>query len=138
MHPQGACPLKIAGVEYCGLCGLAHYGIQRVCPHLNSETQVREMINAVRNSAEPPHVVEAAMKYLRGLKGNLVQAKKKKKEKAMGIVPGPGPGQVVSANAARPAYPLSGSSAGQAKGQNGGAKYDEGVVAEALLGYLGH
>jgi hypothetical protein len=39
-HPQGECPLKTAGVEYCNLCGLAHFGAARVCPHIQSETQV--------------------------------------------------------------------------------------------------
>jgi hypothetical protein len=39
-HPQGECPLKLAGVEYCNLCGMAHFGAARVCPHIQSETQV--------------------------------------------------------------------------------------------------
>jgi chromodomain-helicase-DNA-binding protein 4 len=40
-HVLGSCPLKVAGVEYCNLCGIAHYGHARVCPHITSETQVR-------------------------------------------------------------------------------------------------
>ena len=40
-HPIGACPLKLAGVEVCNLCGIAHFGAARVCPHIQSETQVR-------------------------------------------------------------------------------------------------
>lgn len=82
-HPRGACPLKIAGVEHCGLCGLAHYGIARTCPHIRSETQVRDMIEALKNSPEKRELVEAAMKYLRGVKGTLVQQKKRDREKAM-------------------------------------------------------
>jgi chromodomain-helicase-DNA-binding protein 4 len=39
-HLLGSCPLKVAGVEYCNLCGIAHYGHARVCPHITSETQV--------------------------------------------------------------------------------------------------
>ena len=39
-HPIGKCPLKLAGVECCNLCGLAHFGSTRVCPHIQSETQV--------------------------------------------------------------------------------------------------
>ena len=39
-HPVGRCPLKMAGVEYCNLCGMAHFGSARVCPHIQSETQV--------------------------------------------------------------------------------------------------
>ncbi|KAI0578669.1 HepA Superfamily II DNA RNA helicase SNF2 family [Pyrenophora tritici-repentis] len=81
-HPQGACELKAAGVEHCGLCGLAHYGHSRTCPHIKSETQVREMLEALKNSPEKKELVDAAMKYLRGVKGTLVQQKKKDREKA--------------------------------------------------------
>ncbi|KAF2205548.1 hypothetical protein GQ43DRAFT_477250 [Delitschia confertaspora ATCC 74209] len=87
-HPRGACPLKISGVEHCGLCGLAHYGFARSCPHINSETQVREMIAALKNSPEKKDLVDAALRYLRGVKGALVQKKKKKKkdrERASGV-----------------------------------------------------
>lgn len=80
VHPLGSCPLKVAGVEHCGLCGLAHYGFARICPHINSETQVREMIQAVKSSTEAGHLKAEALKYLTGLKGTLVQKKKKKAE----------------------------------------------------------
>ncbi|ORY14692.1 PHD/FYVE-zinc-finger like domain-domain-containing protein [Clohesyomyces aquaticus] len=81
-HPRGACPLKISGAEHCGLCGLAHFGHARTCPHINSETQVRYMLEALKNSPEKKELVDAAMKYLRGVKGTLVQKKKKDREKA--------------------------------------------------------
>ncbi|USP81376.1 hypothetical protein yc1106_08650 [Curvularia clavata] len=81
-HPRGACELKVAGVEHCGLCGLAHYGHSRTCPHIRSETQVREMLEALKNSPEERELVDAAIKYLRGVKGTLVQQKKRDREKA--------------------------------------------------------
>lgn len=81
-HRQGYCPLKIAGPEYCNLCGLAHYGVARSCPHIRSETQVREMLEALRNSPESKELIEMAKKYLTGVKGTIVQDKKKKAEKA--------------------------------------------------------
>ncbi|KAI4908327.1 hypothetical protein J4E90_008952 [Alternaria incomplexa] len=81
-HPQGACELKAAGVEHCNLCGLAHFGHSRTCPHIKSETQVREMLEALKNSPEKKELVDAAMKYLRGVKGTLVQQKKRDREKA--------------------------------------------------------
>lgn len=81
-HPEGACELKAAGVEHCGLCGLAHFGHSRTCPHIKSETQVREMLEALKNSPEKKELVDAAMKYLRGVKGTLVQQKKRNREKA--------------------------------------------------------
>ncbi|RAR04447.1 chromodomain-helicase-dna-binding protein 4 [Stemphylium lycopersici] len=81
-HPQGACELKVAGVEHCGLCGLAHYGYSRTCPHIKSETQVREMLEALKSSPEKKELVDAAIKYLRGVKGTLVQQKKRDREKA--------------------------------------------------------
>ncbi|KAF2739672.1 chromodomain-helicase-DNA-binding protein 4 [Polyplosphaeria fusca] len=83
VHPRGACPLKIAGAEHCGLCGLAHFGHGRTCPHIKSETQVRYMLEALKNSPEKRELVDAAVKYLRGVKGTLVRAKKKDREKAM-------------------------------------------------------
>ncbi|KAF3051769.1 hypothetical protein E8E11_010546 [Didymella keratinophila] len=83
-HPLGACDLKAAGVEHCGLCGLAHYGHGRTCPHIKSETQVREMLAALKNSPEKKELIDLAVKYLRGVKGALVQQKKRDREKAEG------------------------------------------------------
>ncbi|KAF2642782.1 hypothetical protein P280DRAFT_506129 [Massarina eburnea CBS 473.64] len=88
-HPRGACSLKAAGVEHCGLCGLAHYGHARTCPHIKSETQVREMLEALKSSPEKKELVDAAKKYLRGVKGHLVQEKKKARERLMGPQGGP-------------------------------------------------
>lgn len=82
IHPLGSCPLKVAGVEYCNLCGLAHYGFARLCPHINSETQVRAMLDAVRHSSEAGLMKKEALKYLTGVKGTLVQKKKREAEKA--------------------------------------------------------
>jgi chromodomain-helicase-DNA-binding protein 4 len=81
-HPRGACELKAAGIEHCGLCGLAHFGHARTCPHIKSETQVREMLKALKSSPEKKELVDLAMKYLRGVKGNLVQLKKRELEKS--------------------------------------------------------
>jgi hypothetical protein len=124
-HPRGACELKAAGVEHCGLCGLAHYGHARTCPHIKSETQVREMLLALKSSPEKKELVDMAIKYLRGVKGHLVQQKKREKAtmQAAGGVPVPDPsrpplvnqrpGQLLEghtkqlghgANAARPIY----------------------------------
>ncbi|KAF1812225.1 hypothetical protein P152DRAFT_28751 [Eremomyces bilateralis CBS 781.70] len=98
VHAVGSCPLKVAGVEHCPLCGLAHYGQGRTCPHINSETQVREMIACLQMSNEDQELVDAAIKYLRGVKGHLVQRKKKERENKMGIAV---PGRDGAANQAR-------------------------------------
>ncbi|KAF2274723.1 uncharacterized protein EI97DRAFT_434949 [Westerdykella ornata] len=100
-HALGACPLKIAGVEHCGLCGLAHFGHARTCPHIKSETQVRDMLEALKNSPEDKRLIEAAAKYLRGVKGTLVQQKKRDREKAMMLAAGGG-GAVPGAGLTRP------------------------------------
>lgn len=84
-HPVGACELKAAGVEYCGLCGMAHFGYSRTCPHIRSETQVSEMLRALKNSPEKKELIELAVKYLRGVKGALVQQKKRDREKAASL-----------------------------------------------------
>ncbi|KAL2835202.1 hypothetical protein BDW59DRAFT_137315 [Aspergillus cavernicola] len=76
-HPVGSCPLKAAGVEHCGLCGLAHFGHARTCPHLKSEMQVERMIDALKQSAEDRHLVALAKKYCYGIKGDLAQRKRR-------------------------------------------------------------
>ena len=43
--------------------------------------QVRAMLEALKTSNEPEHLVQAATRYLKGLKGNLVQLKKQKQLK---------------------------------------------------------
>ena len=78
-HPVGYCPLKLAGVEFCGLCGLAHFGHQRICPHLTSVTQCRQMLRSLRQSQEPPHLVEIARKYVVGVIGDLRRKKKEER-----------------------------------------------------------
>lgn len=80
VHIQGNCALKRAGVEICNLCGIAHFGHQRVCPHINSETQVRNMLLALKESPESGTLVKEARRYLTGVKGTLVQKKKMEME----------------------------------------------------------
>ena len=81
IHPMGWCRLKLAGVEYCGLCGLAHVGHGRTCPHLNSETQVTTLLETLKESTEPREMIELAQKYLRMIRGDLVQRKRKQESK---------------------------------------------------------
>lgn len=78
VHPQGHCRLKLAGVEHCGLCGIAHFGHSRTCPHLNSEMQVAQMLGSLKESTEQRALVEEATKYIRGIRGDLVFRRKKK------------------------------------------------------------
>ncbi|KAH8434953.1 putative chromatin remodeling complex subunit (Chd3) [Aspergillus melleus] len=78
IHPVGHCRLKLAGVEHCGLCGLAHFGYARTCPHIRSEIQVGRMLKALKQSTEDPELVRMAKKYLTGVRGNLVHEQKKK------------------------------------------------------------
>ncbi|KAJ5281098.1 hypothetical protein N7478_006470 [Penicillium angulare] len=76
-HPSGQCPVKAAGVENCPLCGLAHFGGRRICPHLHSKIQIDRMMDALRKSNEPRELVSAAKKYLKGIIGNLAMAERK-------------------------------------------------------------
>jgi chromodomain-helicase-DNA-binding protein 4 len=72
-HPMGWCRLKIAGVEHCGLCGLAHLGHSRTCPHLRSETQVATLLQMLKESPEEQHLKDSATKYLRMIRGDLAR-----------------------------------------------------------------
>ncbi|KAI7183353.1 SNF2 family DNA-dependent chromodomain-containing ATPase [Hortaea werneckii] len=58
--------------------------IQVATPPVIDLTSVRGMLEALKHSNEPEHLVAEAKRYLRALKGNLVQLKKKEeKERAM-------------------------------------------------------
>jgi len=81
-HLLGTCPLKLAGVENCPLCGLAHFGKRRACPHLQSPTQVQRMLAALSQSKEDPRLVAMATKYLRGIIASSAQSDRQKAEKA--------------------------------------------------------
>ncbi|KAF9891954.1 hypothetical protein FE257_002917 [Aspergillus nanangensis] len=78
IHPVGSCPLRLAGVEHCGLCGLAHFGYSRTCPHLRSEAQVSLIFRALKNSTEDPQLINQARKYLYGVSKDLAKHKRKK------------------------------------------------------------
>ena len=79
-HQPGSCPLKLAGVEHCGLCGIAHYGRQRTCPHLTSVTQLRLMVEAIKKSTEAQDIKDLAKKRVVGLIGSINQAKRQAQE----------------------------------------------------------
>ena len=73
---MGWCRLKLAGVEHCGLCGIAHLGHGRTCPHLNSEIQITTLLGTLKESTEPHELRDKATKYLRMIRGDLVQRKR--------------------------------------------------------------
>ena len=84
-HARGFCPLKLAGIEHCALCGLAHYGSghQRICPHLNSVTQCRVLLETIKQSNEPRELKDRAKKYVVGIIGDLNNRKKKAAAQAL-------------------------------------------------------
>jgi len=81
VHPMGWCRLKVASVEHCGLCGIAHIGHGRTCPHLNSEVQVATLLGTLKESMESRDLVEQARRYLRMIRGDLVQKKRSQENK---------------------------------------------------------
>ena len=98
---------------------------------------VRTMLDQLKLSSEPKYLVDAAMKYLRGLKGHLVQNKKVAKARAEGTLPGPGNGVTtgmgtnlnVNMNGINGAMGLAASYAA-AIGQGGqGHQYQQGTAA---------
>ncbi|KAF8461898.1 SNF2 family N-terminal domain-containing protein [Kalaharituber pfeilii] len=76
VHTPGQCPFHLAGVEHCPLCGIAHFGKGPICPHIGSETQIRAMMETLRQSMEDPALVSEAVRYLRGRIGELRRRKK--------------------------------------------------------------
>ena len=91
-HTTGYCPLKHAGVEHCPLCGLAHFGYYRACPHLSSLTQCRHMLDALKQSNEPAALVKRAKQYIVGIIGDL-NRRKRQQQRAQGEA-GDGPAQI--------------------------------------------
>ncbi|KAL8951657.1 MAG: hypothetical protein Q9222_002385 [Ikaeria aurantiellina] len=83
LHPQGSCPLKMAGPEFCGLCRQAHYGagFRKACSHLHSLEQCHLMLEALKGSEESREYKELVKKYLVGIIGNLRHDKKVAEEK---------------------------------------------------------
>lgn len=79
-HQFGQCPLKIAGIEQCGLCGLAHYGVTKACPHMGSRTQLKSIIEAIKKSSAPNEAKELAKKQAVGMLGHLNQQRRRKRE----------------------------------------------------------
>ncbi|KAI5295902.1 hypothetical protein KEM55_005995, partial [Ascosphaera atra] len=75
-HDQGYCPLKLAGVEYCALCGSAHFGQGRTCPHFRSEEHVVSLLSTLKTSVEHHGLVAEAARYLRGVLGDIRRRKK--------------------------------------------------------------
>ena len=78
---MGWCRLKLAGVEHCGLCGLAHLGHGRTCPHLNDEVQVATLLQTLKESTESREWIDQATKYLRMVRGDLSQRKRARERK---------------------------------------------------------
>ncbi|KAL4970830.1 putative chromatin remodeling complex subunit (Chd3) [Aspergillus stella-maris] len=124
-HPLGSCPLKLAGVEHCGLCGLAHFGHARTCPHLKSEDQISRMIEALKQSTEDRHLVALAKKYCYGIKGDLAQRKRRESGNAadgsVNASPAPtAPQPAGIPRATQPTVDLTGNTAnGNGNGQSG-------------------
>ncbi|KAI5306477.1 DNA-binding proteins Bright/BRCAA1/RBP1 and proteins containing BRIGHT domain [Ascosphaera pollenicola] len=70
-HVQGYCPLKLAGVERCNLCGQAHFGSGRTCPHFRTEQHLRALLAEIRKSNEDKALKKEATRYLRGVLGDV-------------------------------------------------------------------
>ncbi|KAL8862594.1 MAG: hypothetical protein Q9178_001092 [Gyalolechia marmorata] len=83
IHLQGSCPLKFAGVEYCGLCRQAHYGFgkRKACPHLHDLGQCYLMLEAIKQSEDSRELKDQVKKYLVGIIGNLRHEQKLTEEK---------------------------------------------------------
>ncbi|KAK6337389.1 hypothetical protein TWF730_002790 [Orbilia blumenaviensis] len=81
-HMPGECPLRNIPVEYCQLCGTAHFGEGPACPHLGSVTQIGLMMAAVKESNDSPQYQALVKNYLRNRKGAIIQQRKQKKAKA--------------------------------------------------------
>ncbi|KAJ5206183.1 SNF2-related protein [Penicillium cf. griseofulvum] len=82
-HVPGRCPLRYAGVEFCGLCGLAHWGGRRACPHLQSRVQIARMLEALEKSVEGPALILEAKRYLQGILKSVARTERDRKKASL-------------------------------------------------------
>ena len=83
-HVEGYCPLKHAGLEHCPLCGIAHYGHYRTCPHLSSVTQCQKMLDALKKSTESQLERKIAKQYIVGIIADLSRRRRLKEQEVNG------------------------------------------------------
>jgi len=76
-HEVGYCPLKLAGVEHCNLCGLAHFAVPGVCITLKAKERFSEINEALKKSPEANATAKAARKILRKLKADIVERERR-------------------------------------------------------------
>ena len=76
VHRAGSCRLRAVKVQFCPLCGVAHYGDGGVCPHLRSETQINSLMTAINQSSEDPKLIADARQLLRERKSEIKLQKK--------------------------------------------------------------
>ncbi|KGO64129.1 Zinc finger, PHD-type [Penicillium italicum] len=86
-HIPGRCPLRLAGVEFCGLCGLAHWGGRRACPHMQSGLQITRMLEALEKSTEAPSLISGAKRYLQGILKSVARSARDERKKASPSAP---------------------------------------------------
>ena len=69
------------------LCGLPHYGYARICPHIGSVTQLRLMVDALKQSPEQADLVAIAKRKVVGVIGSINQEKRRKEQhlKELGV-----------------------------------------------------
>jgi hypothetical protein len=107
------------------------------------------MLDELRLSSEPKYLVDAAMKYLRGLKGHLVQNKRLARQRADGTLPSNGnPGgvaamypnaglSVVNGNGMYPPFPAGSGGVGQQQQPvQGSEAWNQMSVEDRLQGAL--
>ena len=69
------------------LCGLPHYGHARICPHIGSVTQLRLMVDALKQSPEQADLIAIAKKKVVGVIGSINQEKRRKEQQLKGGTP---------------------------------------------------
>lgn len=66
------------GIEYCKLCGIAHFGLSDKCIHYLNDIQIRMLLDDLRQSNEPKAQVEQMRKVLRRILTRKLHAKQQK------------------------------------------------------------
>lgn len=70
-HTGGKCPLRNEALQQCPGCGFYHLHMHRSCPLLQDLHYVELMHKRLSESTEDIEIVQAARKYITGVKGDL-------------------------------------------------------------------
>lgn len=76
LHKPGECSLRQVEIEQCPACGYNHFHVRRTCPLLDDVDYIEAMYERLKESTEDQQVLDAAKRYLTGVRAALALRKR--------------------------------------------------------------